>query len=162
MKHSVITASIACACAEPHGLISTNQRARRHSYCSTDMAETMKPSGNSARPLNESSEISSYRDCVRLILKHLADFGKEVGRHRLSHSAPSPIVLIRVVSNMLMFLASRCSLKSQRSRYSPNLTTTLFFQQAGRKLLLIIKSYFDFLFDMYILHSDSTTRIQIE
>lgn len=76
--------------------------------------------------------------------------------------SPRPIVLIRVVSNMLMFLASRCSLKSQRSRYSPNLTTTLFFQQAGRKLLLIIKSYFDFLFDMYILHSDSTTRIQIE
>ncbi|XP_044022936.1 MAP3K12-binding inhibitory protein 1 isoform X1 [Siniperca chuatsi] len=41
------------------------------------MAETMKLSGNHAYP-DESSEMSSYRDCVCVILKLLADFGKEL------------------------------------------------------------------------------------
>ncbi|XP_035530519.1 MAP3K12-binding inhibitory protein 1 [Morone saxatilis] len=41
------------------------------------MAETMKLSGNHAPP-NGSSELSSYRDCVCVILKLLADFGKEL------------------------------------------------------------------------------------
>ncbi|XP_032356769.1 MAP3K12-binding inhibitory protein 1 [Etheostoma spectabile] len=41
------------------------------------MAETMKLSGNQAPP-NEFSKMSSYRDCVCTILKHLSDFGKEL------------------------------------------------------------------------------------
>lgn len=42
------------------------------------MAETMKMSGNHV-PATESGEMSSYRDCMRVILKLLADFGREVG-----------------------------------------------------------------------------------
>ncbi|KAK2826537.1 hypothetical protein Q5P01_020751 [Channa striata] len=41
------------------------------------MAETMKLSGNHAPP-NESSKMSSYTDCMRLLLNVLADFGKEL------------------------------------------------------------------------------------
>ncbi|TDG99081.1 hypothetical protein EPR50_G00207190 [Perca flavescens] len=41
------------------------------------MAETMKLSGNQAPP-NESSKMSSYRDCMSALLKHLSDFGKEL------------------------------------------------------------------------------------
>ncbi|XP_047466340.1 MAP3K12-binding inhibitory protein 1 [Mugil cephalus] len=41
------------------------------------MAETMKLSGNHAPP-DESSKMSSYRGCVDVILKLLADFGKEL------------------------------------------------------------------------------------
>ncbi|GAA6223301.1 MAP3K12-binding inhibitory protein 1 [Lates japonicus] len=41
------------------------------------MAETMKPSGNHAPP-NESSEMSSYTDCISVLLKLLADFGNEL------------------------------------------------------------------------------------
>uniref|UniRef100_A0A8P4KCZ3 MAP3K12 binding inhibitory protein 1 n=1 Tax=Dicentrarchus labrax TaxID=13489 RepID=A0A8P4KCZ3_DICLA len=41
------------------------------------MAETMKLSGNHAPP-NGSREMSSYRDCVCVILQLLADFGKEL------------------------------------------------------------------------------------
>ncbi|KAF1374604.1 hypothetical protein PFLUV_G00230830 [Perca fluviatilis] len=41
------------------------------------MAETMKLSGNQAPP-NESSKMSSYRDCMCALLKHLSDFGKEL------------------------------------------------------------------------------------
>lgn len=39
----------------------------------------MRQSGNHALS-NESSEMFSYRDCMHVILKLLADFGKEVGR----------------------------------------------------------------------------------
>ncbi|XP_008293275.1 MAP3K12-binding inhibitory protein 1 [Stegastes partitus] len=41
------------------------------------MAETMKPSGNHAPP-NECSKMSSYRGCMEVILKLLADFEKEL------------------------------------------------------------------------------------
>ncbi|XP_030247925.1 MAP3K12-binding inhibitory protein 1 [Sparus aurata] len=41
------------------------------------MAETMKMSGNHV-PATESGEMSSYRDCMRVILKLLADFGREL------------------------------------------------------------------------------------
>ncbi|XP_045919500.1 MAP3K12-binding inhibitory protein 1 isoform X3 [Micropterus dolomieu] len=41
------------------------------------MAETMKLSGSHA-PRNESREMSSYSDCMCVILKLLADFGKEL------------------------------------------------------------------------------------
>ncbi|XP_078134101.1 MAP3K12-binding inhibitory protein 1 [Sander vitreus] len=41
------------------------------------MAETMKLSGNQAPP-NESSKMSSYRECMCAILKHLSDFGKKL------------------------------------------------------------------------------------
>lgn len=50
----------------------------------------MKLSGNHAPP-NESGEMSSYRDCMCVILKLLADFGKEVGGHCLSRVAPSDV-----------------------------------------------------------------------
>ncbi|XP_022606664.1 MAP3K12-binding inhibitory protein 1 [Seriola dumerili] len=41
------------------------------------MAETMKPSGHHTL-LNESSEMSSYTDCMCVLLKLLANFGKEL------------------------------------------------------------------------------------
>ncbi|XP_034531125.1 MAP3K12-binding inhibitory protein 1 isoform X2 [Notolabrus celidotus] len=41
------------------------------------MAETMKLSGNPPAP-NESSNMSSYRDCMCAVLRHLADFGREL------------------------------------------------------------------------------------
>ncbi|XP_039992268.1 MAP3K12-binding inhibitory protein 1 [Xiphias gladius] len=41
------------------------------------MSGTMKPRGNHTPP-NESSEMSSNTDCVRVLLKLLADFGKEL------------------------------------------------------------------------------------
>nr|XP_040055920.1 MAP3K12-binding inhibitory protein 1 isoform X2 [Gasterosteus aculeatus aculeatus] len=49
------------------------------SFCcsSTAMAETMKLSENHATP-NESSKLSSYRDCVCVMLKLLSGFGKEL------------------------------------------------------------------------------------
>uniref|UniRef100_A0A672IRR7 MAP3K12 binding inhibitory protein 1 n=2 Tax=Salarias fasciatus TaxID=181472 RepID=A0A672IRR7_SALFA len=41
------------------------------------MAETMKPSGDHAPP-SEPTNMSSYKECVDMILKLLADFGKEL------------------------------------------------------------------------------------
>ncbi|XP_029983216.1 MAP3K12-binding inhibitory protein 1 isoform X2 [Sphaeramia orbicularis] len=41
------------------------------------MAETLKPSGSPA-PSNELSKMSSYKDCMCVILKLLADFGEEL------------------------------------------------------------------------------------
>ncbi|KAM9341510.1 MAP3K12-binding inhibitory protein 1 [Symphorus nematophorus] len=62
------------------------------------MAETKMLSGNPAPP-NESSEMSSYRDCVCAILKLLADFGKEL---KLSDAA----LRIEVNINALDVLSS--------------------------------------------------------
>nr|XP_046269762.1 MAP3K12-binding inhibitory protein 1 [Scatophagus argus] len=87
------------------------------------MAETTKQSGNHAPP-NEASKMSSYADCMCVILKLLADFGKEL---KLSDAAlrievnvdaldlpPSPNVHVysRLQEHITKLQAVSASLKS--------------------------------------------------
>lgn len=54
------------------------------------MAETIKQDGSRAPP-DEASQMSSYSECVRAMLRLLADFAKEVGPTTWSESVVFPV-----------------------------------------------------------------------
>ncbi|XP_051808763.1 MAP3K12-binding inhibitory protein 1 isoform X2 [Acanthochromis polyacanthus] len=76
------------------------------------MAETMELSGNHAPP-SECSKMSSYRGCVEVILKLLADFGKEAVSENLKTLAEADVEASSTKDNTSDDAVTSSSVKEQ-------------------------------------------------
>ncbi|XP_038149293.1 MAP3K12-binding inhibitory protein 1 [Cyprinodon tularosa] len=108
------------------------------------MAETTKLSGNNAPP-KEPAEMSSYRDCVDVMLRHLSHFGKQLRfgdaalRIEVNHAAinlasssethflsclQDHIAKLQVVSETLRFLVESAAVTSTKENISDKAVTS--------------------------------------